>query len=413
MSETKFINNAARILKLVQAGTPADQALRESLTQDRHYTAPGERREISRAVFTYFRWWRWLDPKESLQKQLEAALRLRDRFEKSVTNIKAEALAARAVPDWVKAEMDSVPTEWLRQLQRDPTLWIRTKRGLETKVTAALGNCLPVVGLANPGPGSTSPATFPALSAQLSAFRYSGITDLYRTAGFQDGSFEIQDLASQLVGHACAPQPGETWWDACAGEGGKTMHLSDLMQNKGMLWASDRSARRLTKLKERAARAKVFNFRVAAWEGTAQLPTKTKFDGVLVDAPCSGMGTWQRNPHARWTTTPKDINELAVAQATLLNHIAPSLKSGGRLVYAVCTLSRAETTAVADAFTAAHPEFEIVPVFPVAGVADPGSLPAGSSNIEPGSATPVTSLTLWPQDLSANGMFIAAWKRKS
>jgi 16S rRNA (cytosine967-C5)-methyltransferase len=385
MSETKFINNAARILKLVQAGTPADQALRESLTQDRHYTAPGERREISRAVFTYFRWWRWLDPKESLQKQLEAALKLRDRFEKSVTNIKAEALAARAVPDWVKAEMDSVPTEWLRQLQRDPTLWIRTKAGLGSSVATKLGLCST----------ATLPSQLSTLNSQLSAFRYTGITDLYRTAGFQDGSFEIQDLASQLVGHACAPQPGETWWDACAGEGGKTMHLSDLMQNKGMLWASDRSARRLTKLKERAARAKVFNFRVAAWEGTAQLPTKTKFDGVLVDAPCSGIGTWQRNPHARWTTTPKDISELAAVQTTLLNHIAPSLKTGGRLVYAVCTLSRAETTAVADAFTAAHPEFEPVAPFP-----------------DPKSQTP-GPLTLWPQDLSANGMFIAAWKRKS
>ena len=378
MSETKFINNAARILKLVQAGTPADQALRESLTQDRHYTAPQERREISRAVFTYFRWWRWLDPKESLQKQLEAALKLRDRFEKNVTNIKAEALAARAVPDWVKTEMDSVPTEWLRQLQRDPTLWIRAKAGASAAVAAKLGQCTPA-----------ALPQFPVLDPQLSAFKYSGITDLYRTAGFQDGSFEIQDLASQLVSLACAPQPGETWWDACAGEGGKTMHLSDLMQNKGLLWASDRSARRLTKLKERAARAKVFNFRIGAWEGGPQLPTKTKFDGVLVDAPCSGLGTWQRNPHARWSTTPTDIAELAVVQTQLLTNIAPSLKPGGRLVYAVCTLSRAETTAVADAFTAAHPEYEPEPVL-------------GKT----------AQVTLWPQDLSSNGMFIAAWKRK-
>jgi len=376
MSETKFINNAARILKLVQAGTPADQALRESLTQNRHYTAPLERREISRAVFAYFRWWRWLNPKDSLQKQLEAALVLRDRFEKNPANIKVEALAARAVPDWVKTEMASVPAEWLRQLQRDPALWIRTKAGKEDAVTKSLAGCVA--------------ASLPADSPNLHAYRYPGITDLYRTAAFQGGEFEIQDLASQLVGHACAPQSGETWWDACAGEGGKTMHLSDLMQNKGLLWASDRSARRLAKLKERAARAQAFNIRIAPWEGSAQLPTKTKFDGVLVDAPCSGIGTWQRNPHARWTTTPKDISELAVVQQSLLNQIAPSLKPGGRLVYAVCTLSRAETTAVADAFTVAHPEFTPDLVL--------GQPP---------------QLTLWPQDLNANGMFIAAWKRKS
>ena len=380
MAEAKFINNAARILKLVQAGTPADQALRESLTQSRHYTAPLERREISRAVFAYYRWWRWLEPKDSLQKQLEAAVALRDRFEKNPTSIKTEALVARAVPDWAKTEMATVPVDWLRQLQHDPALWIRAKAGTGAALAAKLGLCT-------------------AAPQSPDALRYGGITDLYRTAEFQSGAFEIQDLASQLVGHACAPKPGEIWWDACAGEGGKTMHLSGLMQNKGLLWASDRSARRLAKLKERAARAQVFNFRVAPWEGGAQLPTKTKFDGALVDAPCSGIGTWQRNPHARWTTSPKDINELAVVQQNLLHHLAPSLKSGGRLVYAVCTLSRAETTAIADNFTASHSEFEPTAVFQ--------SPPAAQ-------ASPATSqLCLWPQDINANGMFIAAWKRKS
>ncbi len=365
MSVSPVINNAARVLKLVQAGTPADQALRESLTQDRHYTAPVERRGVSRAVFTYFRWLRWLDPKDSHQRQLEAALVLQERFNKDPASFKPEALSARAVPDWLKTEMDKIPAGWLIQLQREPVLWIRAKRGTGMDLAKKLSHITPA-------------------SQSADALRYTGLTDLYRTKEFQAGEFEIQDLASQLVSHACAPQPGETWWDACAGEGGKTMHLSDLMQGKGMLWASDRSVRRLAKLKDRAARAQVFNYRTAVWEGGEKLPTKTKFDGVLVDAPCSGVGTWQRNPHARWTIQPSDVHELAAVQASLLNHIAPSLKVGGRLVYSVCTLTRAETTAVADAFTAAHPEFELV--------AAPG--------------------TLWPQDLNANGMFIAVWQRK-
>ena len=89
------INNAARVLKLVQAGTPADQALRESLTQDRHYTAPAERRGVSRAVFTYFRWLRWLDPKDSPQKQLEAALGLQERFNLQLLPIGYRVRAAR------------------------------------------------------------------------------------------------------------------------------------------------------------------------------------------------------------------------------------------------------------------------------------------------------------------------------
>lgn len=393
MAESKIINHAARVLKLVSAGTPADQALRESLTQDRHFTAPAERRGISRAVFAYFRWLRWLSPKDSPQKQLIAALELQARFDKNPASFKPETLAARAVPDWLKDEIPwpevgavalnrpagsphadrkavggnrPYPTElaWLQQLQREPALWIRAKTGTGTALAGKLSHLIPA-------PQSPD------------ALRYTGLTDLYRTKEFQAGEFEIQDLASQLVGLAAAPKPGETWWDACAGEGGKTMHLSDLMQNKGLLWASDRSARRLAKLKDRAARAKVFNFRAAPWEGDANLPTKAKFDGVLIDAPCSGVGTWQRNPHSRWTTLPKDVHELAAVQARLLNHVAGSLKPGGRLVYAVCTLTRAETTAVTDAFTAAHPEFE-----------------------------PLSAQPLWPQDLNANGMFIAIWKKR-
>jgi len=126
--------------------------------------------------------------------------------------------------------MDPIPAAWLTQLQREPALWIRPKQALAQNVAEALGHCVR--------------SNFSGLSTftpQLSALHYTGLTDLYRTPGFQSGDFEIQDLASQLVGHACAPQPGETWWDACAGEGGKTMHLSDLMRNKGLIWVSDRS----------------------------------------------------------------------------------------------------------------------------------------------------------------------------
>lgn len=367
MASSPVLNQAAAVLKLVQAGQPADQALRESLVRERHFSAPAERRAVSQAVFAYFRWQRWLAPKDSLQKQLEAALGLQERFTRLPASFKPEALAARAVPDWLKEEMDEIPPGWLQQLQREPALWIRTGCAQGESVARRLGHCEPC---------PQSPA----------AFRYTGLKDLYRTPEFQGGEFEIQDLASQLVGLACDPQPGETWWDTCAGEGGKTLHLSDLMQNKGMLWASDRSLRRLDKLKERAARAKVFNYRAAPWDGGARLPTKTRFDGILIDAPCSGVGTWQRNPHARWTTQSKDVHELAAIQQRLLAHAAPALKPGGRLVYAVCTLTRAETTAIVAGFSAAHPDFALSPDQP--------------------------PRLLWPQDLNANGMFIAVWTRR-
>src|SRR6185369_226103 len=127
-------------------------------------------------------------------------------------------------------------------------------------------------------------------------------------------------------------------------------------------WASDRAEWRLKHLKRRTARAKAFNYRAALWNGGAKLPTKTKFDGVLLDAPCSGVGTWQRNPHARWTTTLEDVKELAAVQKQLLANVAPSVKPGGKLVYAVCTLTKSETTEVMEDFEKRFPEFKAVTV---------------------------------------------------
>ncbi len=399
MSDSDNLNRAAHIIDQVTPDLPADAALREALSGN-HELSASEKRTAARSVFTYYRWLRWLEKGGTTQRRLAVALGLQERYDADPGSIKPEALAALAVPAWIASEIDPVPAGWLQLLQRDAALWIRVQSEFAKAVPRALGNCTPadLSAFLSPPP---SPAT---------AYRFSGFNDLFRTDEFRKGLFEIQDLASQLVGHACAPQPGETWWDTCAGEGGKTLHLADQMKNKGVIWASDRSARRLAALRKRTGRAQVFNYRAVNWNGGPFLPTKTKFDGILIDAPCSGVGTWQRNPHARWTTTLEDVHELAALQLQLLNHVAGSLKPGGRLVYAVCTLTRSETTAVADAFTAAHPELEPAPVFPsvVAGVADPGgAMPPG-----PGAASPATRF-LWPHELNANGMFIAAWRKKA
>jgi 16S rRNA (cytosine967-C5)-methyltransferase len=366
MPDQSTLNHAAQILGAVSANERADTALRFYFESHR-YLAPAMKRAVTQTVFAYFRWLSWLDAKASPQKRLEQAAELHARFATDPKSVKAEALAVRAVPEWLWTELDlpaDAKAAYLRQLQRDSALWLRARPGQSAALAQSLTACEPT-------------------DRAPDALRFTGTQDLFKTEQFRLGEFEIQDLASQLVGVACAPKPGETWWDTCAGEGGKTLHLADQMANKGTVWATDRNARRIETLKRRAARAKIFNYRTDFWDGGKLLPNKIKFDGILVDAPCSGVGTWQRNPHARWTTTMDDVRELAATQLALLNNVAGSLKPGGRLVYSVCTLTRSETTAIADAFSAAHPELE-----------------AGKRE------------TLWPHELDANGMFLAAWTRK-
>ena len=193
MAGISTFNHAARIVALVTPRLPADAALRHQLA-----ASPGmgtrEKGAISRAVFAYFRWVRWCEPKDSLQKQLADAWALHERFTADPKAIKPEALAARAVPAWLRDELEVTP-EFLRQIQREPALWLRTRPGTAIKLADTLSNCLP-----------SGAGLRPALP---DALRYSGPLDLFRTPEFHAGVFEIQDLASQLVGLACAPKPGD------------------------------------------------------------------------------------------------------------------------------------------------------------------------------------------------------------
>jgi len=373
--EVKGCEWAARVVALAGAGRAADDVLRETLRNARELSAE-DRRTISRAVFSYYRWFGWLDAQRPVRARIQHALELAEAFAERPKTFSNEKLVTRCLPSWIHEHAD-VTAAWVRALQAEPRLWLRARRGQGRTLAQRLGHCWI--------PGA------PALS---DALEYRGEEDLFRTPEFHAGEFEIQDVGSQAVSLACDPQPGETWWDACAGEGGKTLHLSDLMANRGLIWAGDRAEWRLRQLKRRAGRAKCFNYRTVIWDGGPQLPTRTRFDGVLVDAPCSGVGTWQRNPHARWTTTPQDVRELAGVQQQLLERVAAAVKPGGRLVYAVCTLTRAETVEVAEAFAGRFPEFAPLTL------GNPFQADRSGSQ-------------LWflPQDTGGSGMFVAGWKR--
>jgi 16S rRNA (cytosine967-C5)-methyltransferase len=367
---------AERIIRAASREHPADGVMRAEL-KAQHGLSREDGARVSKAVFAYFRWLGWLNEGKPMRERIEHALALAERYALKPESFTDAELIARAVPGWLPTVM-TVTGAWVRALQREPSLWLRARRGRGGALALRLRGC----------------RAFGA-GALADALEYHGRSDLFRTSEFHAGEFEVQDLSSQAVGLICAPRSGETWWDACAGEGGKTLHLSDLMENRGLIWASDRVAWRLAQLKRRAARAGVFNYRAAAWDGGSRLPTKTKFDGVLVDAPCSGIGTWHRNPHARWTATTEDVKELSEVQQRLLRHAAAGVKPGGKLVYAACTLAELETTGVARGFEQRCPQFERLAV---------------SNPLAPGSP-PNRMLFLWPQESGGNGMCVAAWVR--
>src|SRR5262249_51214626 len=157
--------------------------------------------------------------------------------------------------------------------------------------------------------------------------------DVHHLPAFERGALEIQDLAAQAVALGCDPDPGDRWWDVCAGAGGKALHLATLMGGKGVVVATDVNAARLKEAARRARRSPLRNVTTKLWDGRRVAGKPRSFDGVLVDAPCSAIGTWRRNPDARWTTTRDAISRLGEIQSQILDAAAPGVRPGGTLFY--------------------------------------------------------------------------------
>ena len=184
---------------------------------------------------------------------------------------------------------------------------------------------------------------------------------IFRTEAFQNGFFEVQDASSQLVAAYLDVKPGMRVVDACAGAGGKTLHLAALMQNKGQIIALDIYANKLKELKRRAKRAGAHNIEPRHIDSTKVIKKLyNKADRVLIDAPCSGLGVLKRNPDAKWKLQPEFIEEIKKTQAEILSKYAQMLKIGGKLVYATCSILPSENQKQVENFLKLNEGFKFI-----------------------------------------------------
>ena len=322
---------------------------------------------------------KWLDMCDSIQKA--------DLMSQHVHNL----------PDWLvqplKAQLGDEFEALALSLQQSGTLDLRVndlneKRGeVQKELTAAGIVCEPT---------PYSPW----------GLRLQGKPSLAKVKAFERGAVEVQDEGSQLLALLLDAHRGEMVVDFCAGAGGKTLAIGASMRNTGRLYAMDTSAHRLDALKPRLARSQLSNVHPAAIAHERDDRVKRlagKIDRVLVDAPCTGLGTLRRNPDLKWRQKPEAIAYVAATQTAILDSAARLLKSGGRLVYATCSVLPQENEEIANLFSAAHPDFVVLPVFEELSrlkVANAQTLCAGNF------------LRLWPHRHGTDGFFAAVWVRK-
>jgi 16S rRNA (cytosine967-C5)-methyltransferase len=405
---------------VLHEGKHADRVLGAIIRQHREL-APPDQRFVSQAVFALFRWRGWIEPlgHKRIESQLLLAMLLdsatippvcrawareigrdpnglsalggapnwparAEGFRRLLGGQPVTADPWRLFPAWLREHLPLPPgggstktrfVELLQTLQTRPPLWVRAQGADENATWAEL----------------KSSGVRPWIHRRVArAAKLEPSVDVYHLPAFVRGELEIQDLASQAVGLACHPDPGERWWDVCAGAGGKSLHLAALMGGRGVVVATDVHEAKLKETVRRARRSPFRNVTTKAWDGRHVAGKPGSFDGVLVDAPCSAIGTWRRNPDARWSIDRQAIPRLAALQAQILNAAHAGVRVGGALVYSVCTLTLAETQNVVRAFLEAHANFLLDPfAHPLTGEATDGTL------------------AIWPQEADTDAMFIA------
>ena len=226
------------------------------------------------------------------------------------------------------------------------------------------------------------------------AARLDAETDLSPIRAYREGELVIEDLASQALGLVCDPDPGERWWDVIGGTALHALQLGSLMQGKGTVITTLEHEKRKQETALRLRRYRFRNIAAKVWDGRRPPGKPGTFDGVLVDAPSSGVGHWRRHPEVRWTVRKDDLPKLLLRQQQLLEAACPAVRPGGTLVYSVATATIPETVDLINGFLSAHPEFRL----------DPFPHPLEESTT-PG------MLQLWPHLHDAEARFIARMVR--
>lgn len=237
---------------------------------------------------------------------------------------------------------DAEKSQWLELQHQRPPLWLRLAAGHEEAAVNSL-----------------TQDGFAPQTRQGRALAVIAQPGLEKTDAWQAGWIEIQDKASQAVVDAMSLNPGDRCWDVCAGAGGKALAMLDAVQPSGQVLATDIRIGALNQSQKRAARLGLDGLATAVLDDSQRLPDAAPFDAVLVDAPCTGAGTWRRSPDARWRLTSDRLAELNRTQDALLNQASSAVKVGGQLVYATCSWLVQENEQRIRVFLTSHPEFEL------------------------------------------------------
>jgi len=273
---------------------------------------------------------------------------------------RVERIDPTALPPAVRASLPDWLAERLARHERADELAAALNRpaALDLRINPLKARREDVLVALRSGPAARY--EFQAMPFSPWGIRVSGHPPVNRWPLFEDGTLEVQDEGSQLLALLVAPRRGEMVIDFCAGAGGKTLLLGALMRSTGRLYAFDISAARLARAKPRLARSGLSNVVPVAIDGENDARVKRlagKAQRVLVDAPCSGIGTLRRNPDLKWRQHPQSVQELCALQARILDSAARCVAPGGRLVYATCSLLAEENEDQAAAFLARHPDF--------------------------------------------------------